>query len=270
MFPANYTRLSSYGFGNYVYDIVIAKYNADGTLRWARRAGSASYDECTDIGIASDGSCFVTGFVRARAAFGDGDGVAENDTFVELSEGEWEQSFLAWYDTNGVLGWVSEGYYGDCLTVQSDGSCLIAKSGDLVRVAADGTESAVDASAAGAIYDLQSLSDGGFLAFNRQTGVFRYDASHALMWNAPAPGHQFTASRDGRAFVFNESIDTVTAIGEDGSVRWTRQMGQNLSIESMAAAPGGLALALVGNVSYSGTTLFTGPEPVSTITISST
>jgi hypothetical protein len=255
---AHYTYLTPYGFGSYVYDIAIAKYNPDGTLQWARRAGSSKYDECTDIGMAPDGSCFVTGFVWATAAFGDGDGVTGNDATVELGEGEWDASFLAWYDTNGILGWVSKGQYGECLAVQPDGSCLIANGEGLVRVAADGTESAVDASAAGYIYDLESLNDGGFMAFNRQTGVFRYDASHTLMWNAPVAGHTFAASSDGEAFVFNQTTGTVTGIGEDGGVMWTRVVGQNLVIEAMAAAPTGATFALAGNVAYgSGTSLFT-------------
>ncbi len=261
---ANYTYLMSFGKGTYIYDIAIAKYNPDGTLQWARRAGSNKYDECTDIGIAPDGSCFVTGFVSGTALFGDGDGVADNDVTIQVGESDWEKSFLAWYDTNGILGWAVEGNYGQCLAVQADGTCLIQKDGNLLQVTAGGTENAVDASAAGTIFDLHALPDGGFMAFSRQNGVFRYGSGHTLVWQAPVAGHRFAGSADGKAFVFNQTTGAVTGIGTDGSILWSRVVGERLRIEEMAAAPDGATFALAGGPDYSyPTTLFTGSETVS-------
>lgn len=260
---ANYTFLSAFGTGNYIYDIVVAKYNPDGTLQWARSAGSNKYDECTDIGIAPDGSCFVTGFVQGTALFGGGDGVAGNDVTIQVSESNGQKSFLAWYDTHGVLGWAAEGNYGTCLAVQADGSCLIQKDGNLLRVTAGGSESVVDASAAGAIFDLHALADGGFMAFNRQNGVFRYGPDHTLMWQAPVAGHRFAGSADGKAFVFNQTTGAVTGIGADGSMLWSRAVGERLRVEGVAAAPDGATFALAGGPDYSyPTMLFTGSATV--------
>ncbi|TET32332.1 MAG: hypothetical protein E3J72_19940, partial [Planctomycetota bacterium] len=66
---ANETDLSSAG----VRDIFIAKYNPDGMLNWAKKAGSTSDDYSCDISALSDDSVLVTGCFEATATFGAGD-----------------------------------------------------------------------------------------------------------------------------------------------------------------------------------------------------
>ncbi|MBK6829909.1 MAG: SBBP repeat-containing protein [Flavobacteriales bacterium] len=44
-------------------DIFLARYDADGTCLWARRAGSSSNDESRGIAVSTEGDVFITGFV---------------------------------------------------------------------------------------------------------------------------------------------------------------------------------------------------------------
>ncbi|TET34186.1 MAG: hypothetical protein E3J72_15180 [Planctomycetota bacterium] len=54
-------------------DIFIAKYNPDGTLAWAKRAGGVDYDSGYGISALSDGSAIVTGYFQNTAIFGAGE-----------------------------------------------------------------------------------------------------------------------------------------------------------------------------------------------------
>jgi uncharacterized delta-60 repeat protein len=108
------------------YDIFIARYNADGTLNWAKRAGSAAY---TDLGAAisvfSDDSIAVTGYFYGYATFGPGE---DNETVLSSAGGY--DVFIARYNPDGTLHWArraggvgSDGGYG--ISVLSDDSIAV-------------------------------------------------------------------------------------------------------------------------------------------------
>jgi len=91
--------------GEYDEDIFIAKYNSDGTLAWAKRAGGPNdnaYESDREIGFdlsaLSDKSALVTGHYLGPSVFGD---IGNNQTTLEGS-----RAFIAKYDDNGDLGWV--------------------------------------------------------------------------------------------------------------------------------------------------------------------
>ncbi len=89
-------------------DIFIARYNADGTLAWAKRAGGAGYDLGYGITSLSDDSVVVTGFFGATCY-----GVLESATFGEGEPGEVTLEttnvhgtfFIARYNPDGTLAW---------------------------------------------------------------------------------------------------------------------------------------------------------------------
>ena len=100
-----------YPFGE--YDVGVARYNADGTLQWARRAGSNKWDEGREVALANDGSCYVTaGFTGASCAFGGSDIVLEGPN-----------SFVMRYAASGALAWVKP-VFGTSLTTLSDSTCV--------------------------------------------------------------------------------------------------------------------------------------------------
>jgi len=88
------TNLSSSG----LEDIFVAKYDAAGTLQWARQAGGSACDEGLGIAVDGTGNVFVTGFFQGNASFG-----TTNLTSFGQSD-----VFVAKYDPAGNLVWVSQ------------------------------------------------------------------------------------------------------------------------------------------------------------------
>ncbi len=89
-------------------DIFLARYNFDGTFRFATRAGGYSYDEANDVSALDDGAAYVTGYYTTRAGFG----VSETNETVLTSAGD-EDLFVARFNNDGSLDWVrSEGGTG--------------------------------------------------------------------------------------------------------------------------------------------------------------
>ena len=104
-----FTWLYPYG----EYDVGVARYNADGTLRWAQRAGSNKWDFGEQIALANDGSCYVTaGFSGTSCAFGASDIVLDGPN-----------AFVMRYEADGALAWVKP-VHDTSLTTLSDSTCV--------------------------------------------------------------------------------------------------------------------------------------------------
>jgi len=67
--PNATTLVSAGGF-----DVFVARYQPDGRLAWAKRAGGAQTDRGQGIAAVPDGSCLVTGRFEDVATFGPGEG----------------------------------------------------------------------------------------------------------------------------------------------------------------------------------------------------
>jgi hypothetical protein len=101
---ANETELVSYGGS----DVVVAKYDLDGTLLWAKQAGgdevaATGTDQGRDIAVDAVGDSYVTGYFRGTAIFGVGE---PNQTTLTAS-GDTD-IFVARYDPDGALLWVKQ------------------------------------------------------------------------------------------------------------------------------------------------------------------
>ena len=83
-------------------DFFVAKYDVDGSLLWAKRAGGSGNDE--GYGIVTDlfGNSYVTGHFQGAATFGAGE---INETIL-TSQGE-ADVLLAKYDTDGLFAWAT-------------------------------------------------------------------------------------------------------------------------------------------------------------------
>ncbi len=91
---ANETVLSAEGG----YDLFLAKYNSDGSLAWAKRAGGSKDERGTGIAALSGDSILVTGTFEGSITFGPGEA---NETTLSAA-GE-NSIFLAIYSGNGAL-----------------------------------------------------------------------------------------------------------------------------------------------------------------------
>jgi hypothetical protein len=117
----NETTLVSSG----IDDIFLAKYNSDGTLAWAKRAGGAGDDGAHAIAPLCAGSAVVAGAFEDAAAFGQGE---PNETTL-VSSG-FEDVFLAKYNSDGTLAWAKRagGAHGDhavAVSAIADGGSLV-------------------------------------------------------------------------------------------------------------------------------------------------
>lgn len=92
----NQTILNCAGYS----DVFIARFNSDGTLVWAKRAGGSFADAGSDITVLSDNSAVVSGDFNQLATFGPGE---INET-VLTSAGSWD-IFITRYNLDGTLAW---------------------------------------------------------------------------------------------------------------------------------------------------------------------
>lgn len=109
-------------------DVFVARYNADGTLAWVRRAGGPSFDEANSISAFTDGGCVIGGFFVEASVFGPGELGATTLTSIS-SSGDY---FLARYAPDGELMWARSGGGGEdgdslrSVAAGADGSCVVA------------------------------------------------------------------------------------------------------------------------------------------------
>jgi hypothetical protein len=90
---ASQTTLTSAGFS----DLFVARYDPDGLLLWARRAGGTSYESASGIAADASGSSYVTGRFAGAATFGPGEA---NETTLTGSG-----VYLARFGAGGSLLW---------------------------------------------------------------------------------------------------------------------------------------------------------------------
>jgi hypothetical protein len=179
---ANATTLTSAGS----LDIFVAKYDPNGELVWARRAGGSSSDDAFEIATDSAGNSYATGRFLGTATFGPGEA---NETML-TSAGS-NDVFIARYDSNGALIWAKRaGGAG------SDESFGIAAD-DAGNSYASGQFSSTATFGSGETNQTTLTSTGGFDIF-----VARYNPNGALVWATSAGG---------------TGDDTSLAIATDGS-----------------------------------------------------
>ncbi len=80
-------------------EIFVAKYDANGALVWAKRAGGSGFDSGWVIAVDGSGNSYVTSFFENSATFGPGEA---NETTVS---GTGYEIYVAKYDANGALVW---------------------------------------------------------------------------------------------------------------------------------------------------------------------
>lgn len=101
-------------------EIFVVKYNTDGNLLWAKKAGGNEYDWANDIAIDNFSNCYITGFFQGTASFG--------NTML-ISSGA-EDICIAGYDQTGNFLWAKKagGISNDeglAITANSSGNIFV-------------------------------------------------------------------------------------------------------------------------------------------------
>jgi hypothetical protein len=161
-------------------DVFVAKYDRNGALLWAKKAGGTDPDEGRDIATDGDGNSLVTGYFSETATFGAG----EADETSLTSAGNWE-IFVAKFDRNGALLWAKKAGgtdpdWGSAITTDGYGNSLV--TGWFRETATFGAGEANETS-------LTSAGD-------RDIFVAKYDRNGALLWAKKAGGTASDAGSD--------------------------------------------------------------------------
>jgi uncharacterized delta-60 repeat protein len=229
-------------------DIFVAKYNQDGTLAWATRAGGSSFDEGNSVSTAPNGSILVSGSFLGTTAF---DGTT-------LTSAGSVDIFVAKYNPDGTLLWATKA--GGATEDRGTGVAALDDGGALVSgyfSASDGSYDVLVAkyNAAGTpawvteaggtdsnamAYSIAALPDGSALV----TGSF-----------------DGTATFDGTALTSDGSLDVFVAqYDPDGTLIWAKRAGGVGLDEGFAVAALSEGNTLVtgdfeGEATFDGTTL---------------
>jgi hypothetical protein len=197
----NETPLTSAGaFANFF----LAKYGADGTLAWAKRAGGPDGDTIGNgICALADDSAVVVGRFSHVATFGAGE--ANETTF------SWESGahvFVAKYGADGALIWAKSPDQSDGSMANGNGVCALADGSTLVTGAFENTatfgagERNETALVGGAVGNF-------FLAKYEVDGTLAW-AKAAVGDNTQSAGLGVSALADGSAYVTGYLNGTMT------------------------------------------------------------
>lgn len=123
----NETQLAGLN-GNNGEDIFIAKYNSNGVLQWAKRAGGATGNRGTGIALDAVGNSYVVGRYSGTSTFGPGE---SRQAILNGPLGGNDEIFVAKFATNGLLRWVRPGFggpehdQGNAIAVDAAGNSVI-------------------------------------------------------------------------------------------------------------------------------------------------
>ena len=190
-------------------DIFIARYNADGTLAWAKSAGGVDWDEGYGISSFSDGSSVVTGYFSGTATFGTGTTLVSSSADYDI--------FIARYNADGTLAWAKRAAdlndFVESLGISTfpDGTCVV--TGVFNGTATFGTGTTL-------------------VSAGRDIFVARYNADGTLAWAKRAGGTGEDVGRgistfsDGTSVVTGYFQNTATFGPGDPNVTTLRSRGE--------------------------------------------
>lgn len=217
--------LISGGIGPLYSDIFVAKYNPDGTLAWAKRAGGGGQNWGEGVSVLPDGGAFVTGkFVRS-ATFGPGE---TNETVLD-SQGELDSDdiFVARYNPDGTLAWAKQAGlngngWGMSIAVLPEGSSFVTGwfSGTATFGPGEPGQTLLTSFGSSDIFVAKYNSD-GTLAWVKQAG-------NASGWGW---GYSIVVLSDGSAFITGRIYQWVTfGPGEGGETTLGWAGGEDLFV----------------------------------------
>ncbi|MDH3589388.1 MAG: SBBP repeat-containing protein [Gammaproteobacteria bacterium] len=265
----NETTLSGAGSS----DIFIARYDGNGDLLWAKQAGGVSGEAGTGIAVDGSGNSYVTGSFTNTATFG------EVGNEITLASNDWNDIFIAKYDSSGDLVWAKQAGDPDATFANDEGN----------GIAVDGlgnsyvTGSFRGPGTFGEGVNEVTLSGFGF----EDIFIARYDSAGNLSWAKQAGGgnsdegqgmavdgsgnNHVTGQFQGSA-TFGEGVNEVTlsSVGFDdifianydssGDLLWVKQAGGAGATDVLGIAVDGSGNSSVTG-QFQGSATFGASEP---------
>jgi len=222
-------------------DIFIARYNPNGTLAWAKRAGGTAGEGGFGITTLSDDSTIVAGGFSGSATFGPGE---TNQTI--LTSAEYDNIFVARYNPNGTLAWAKRaggtgGFWGDNggygVTAFPDNSIVVTGTfgGSATFGPGESNQTILTSAGRSDIFVARYNPDGTLSWAKRAGGEFvdKSCAITALSDNSTVVTGNFYASATFGLGESNQTILTCTGIYDifiarynpDGTLSWAKRAG---------------------------------------------
>lgn len=225
-------------------DAFLVKWNADGTVAWARRGGTHLFNDTGDaVTVGPDGSVYWVGTFTALATFDGG----ENPDGELVSAGDFE-AFLAKYTTDGDLLWVrgmtgSGQNTGRNAAVDSDGNVYFIGGVNGVATIQGIT---LQSSGSSDAFILKFTSDGD-VEWGRTVGGSMGDMAYGIEEH-PDGGIVISGNFNGIALFDSIPVQSVglsdvfaAHLTADGEVTWATRFGGvgNEYNRGLAVAPNG-------------------------------
>ena len=172
-------------------DIFVVKYNSNGTVAWASRAGGPQvsgfgndgFDEGHGIALDGSGNSYVTGWFASTATFGPGE---PNQT--QLTTSGTDDIFVAKYNSNGTLAWVrgvgsTASDKGSAISVDGSGNAYVTGrfTGTVTFGSGEPNQTQLT-SASASFYDIfvAKYNGNGTLAWAKQAGSTSTDQGFGI------------------------------------------------------------------------------------------
>jgi uncharacterized delta-60 repeat protein len=218
-------------------DVVLARFNTDGTLAWAKRAGGSNYEYASAISSFSDGSCVVTGYYEGTAVFGPGEAAQ-----TTLTLGGVRDIFVARYNSDGTLAWAkraggSASQTGNAVAAFSDGACVVVGMFQNSATFGPGEPGQTILTMAGGVdVFVARYRPDGTLEWAKRAGGTGFDLAYAVGAFADggsAVAGYFSGSATFGAGEANQTVMTasgtrdlfVARFAQDGSLVWAKRAG---------------------------------------------
>jgi len=194
-------------------DAYVSKYDTSGNFLWTRQFGSNKGDSGREIATDNQGNCYVTGWtggVMNDASFGSDD------------------AFITKFDPNGSTLWPRQfgtkgRDYGQGVAVDAAGQVYVTGCTSMEL----GGHSSGDYD----VYVRKYDTDGNAL-WTQQLGTPSYDDSYGV--DVDSEGNCYIAGETLLSIENDDYDATISKIGPDGTLLWTRQLGiPNYCEESM-------------------------------------
>jgi Fibronectin type III domain len=157
-----------------IWDVFVAKMNADGSWAWATNAGGAGYDLGNGVSALPDGSSIVTGFFNGTATFG--------STTLTSSSAGIDDVFVAKVNANGTWAWAANvggrtNDSGNGVSALPDGSSIV--TGHFEGAAAFGSTTLTSGEGGTDVFTAKMNADGTW-AWAAQAGGSGYDVGNGV------------------------------------------------------------------------------------------
>jgi uncharacterized delta-60 repeat protein len=258
-------------------DIFIARYNTDGSLAWAKRAGGIGSDFGNGITTLSDNSIVITGSYEESATFGEGE---PNETVLT----GYSTFFIAKYNPDGSLAWAKQtggssgGGIGYGIAKDSNNSPVVTGyfAGSLIFGPGEINQTVLTSVNAGQDVFVAKFNQNGILTWAKQAGGASDDRGYAITSlsdnSTIATGYYEYEATFGKGepnqTLLTGSYDIfISKFNPDGTLAWAKQAGGESGYGEGYSVATRTDNTIVATGRFSGDALFGQGDPNQTVLI---